>query len=94
MTMFDGILTLLRSETNLLLSPQTTCWWLLQRNVKFMLCFISLVRHDSARKKELSKHTTDTSQSSALAMAIKKFMTHFLCLFHSLFFKMHVKQTP
>ena len=24
----------------------------------------------------------------------KKFMTYFLCLFHSLFFKMHVKQTP
>jgi uncharacterized membrane protein YwaF len=33
------------------------------------------------------------SQSSA-RNGYKKFMTHFLCLFHSLFFKMHVKQTP
>lgn len=48
----------------------------------------------SSRACSSSWFSYPVSQSSTLATAIKKFMTYFLCLFHSLYFKMHVKQTP
>ena len=83
-----GVLTLLRDQFVAL--PRQL---VVTENVKFMSflrdfsLFLSLSRHDFS-------FAQADSQSSTLAIAIKKFMTFILWSFHCLFFKMHVKQTP